>query len=58
MSEEERIDIIQKAEMIYCADKNIQKMFEINLIHDFQKTFEMSKSLIDRADNCDTIYLN
>ena len=57
-SDNERMDIMQKAEMIYCADKNIQKIFELNLIHDFQKNYEVVKGIIDRDKNCDTLYLN
>lgn len=57
-SEIERMEIVQKAEMIYCADKNMQKLFELNLVHDFQKNYEAVTGLVDRVNNCDTIYLS
>ncbi len=57
-SESERVEVIQNAELIYCADKDIKALIEFNLMNEYKFKSGMKSDLIDRLDNCDSAYIN
>lgn len=54
----DRVDILEKADMIYCADSNLKKLFEMSLLNDCKRAFEEKSGIIDREKSCDSMYLN
>lgn len=57
-SEYDRVNILEKADMIYCADSNLKKLFELSLLNDAKKAFEEKNGIVDRIKNCDSMFLN
>ncbi len=57
-SECDRIDILEKADMIYCADQNIKRLFELSLMNDSKRAYEEKCSIVDRQKNCNSIYIS
>jgi len=54
----DRIDILEKADMIYCADSNLKHLFEMSLLNDCKRVFEEKSGIVDRTKSCDSMYLN
>lgn len=56
-SKRERLAVIQSAELIYCEDDNTESILKIYILSDIHEADEAKKDLIDRLNNCNTIYI-
>lgn len=54
----ERITLLRRAMLIHCENDFVREIFELSVAEDFRRAAHKRAAIMDREENCTSIYLN